>query len=206
MLRSVNIVRTMASQASVKLPLQLHGIEGRYASALFQAAAKQNQLDSVESELKRVVSAIQKDQSMKQFLENPLLSRDQKVKGVNQMLSSGGKYSEITKNFFAVLAENVRLRDTLKIADSFFQLMGAHRGEVVVHVTSAKPLDSKLQNQLKSVLQRTSLGKKADSVKIESKVNPAILGGLIVEFGEKTIDLSISSRLTKLNKMLTDSI
>lgn len=115
--------------------MALHGIEGRYASALYSAAAKSSKLESIESELKKINSSIQKDAKLKQFLKDPTLTRDQKAAGVQSML---GKYSDLTKNFFVVLAENRRLDETQKIIDSYFQLMSAHRGEVAVTVTTAK--------------------------------------------------------------------
>ncbi len=114
----------------------LHGLDGRYATALYSAAVKKQQLDAVESELKRIQQVVEKDTKLRNFLMNPILSRDQKSEGVNMMLSQ--KYSELTKNFFQLLAENRRLDETMKIIDSFMQLMSAHRGEVNVTVTTAK--------------------------------------------------------------------
>lgn len=184
--------------------MALYGLEGRYATALYSAAAKKQTLDTVESELKKVAGVIQKDKSVLDFLQNPILSRQAKKQGVTQML--GDRYSEVTRNFFNVLAENGRLSETPKIIDSFSALMAAHRGELTVTVTSAKPLDSRLTTQLKNVLTKSSLVKSSNSVKITSKVNPAILGGLVVEVGDKTIDLSIASRLAKLNKLITDAV
>jgi len=117
----------------------------------------------------------------------------------------GEKYSETTKNFFIVLAENSRLAETTKIIDAYQSIMTASRGEVPVTVISAKELDPKTLAQLK-----TSLGKFLDpnqKLIISNKVNPSILGGLMIEIGnDKTIDLSVASKLAKLNKLLTDAI
>ena len=181
----------------------MHGIDGRYATALFSAAQKTSQLETVESELKKVQQAIQKDEKMRLFLENPVLSSELKKQGVNSMLS---KYSELTRNFFGVLADNRRLNETGKIVDAYAELMGAHRGETTVTVTTAKGFDDKLQQQLKQVLAKSSLVKKGSQLKIVNKTNPSIMGGLIVEVGDKSIDLSVSSRLSKLNKLIQDTI
>lgn len=66
-------------------------------------------------------------------------------------------------------------------------------------------LDNKLRQRLESAIQKSeySQGKK---LKVVSKVNPDILGGLVVEIGERTIDLSVGNKVAKLNKMLTDSV
>lgn len=116
----------------------MHGLDGRYATALFSAASKAGQLDAVEQEIKRIHSAVNKDKKLLDFLNNPVLSREDKKQGVQIMLSQGGKYSDLTKNFFELLAENRRLDETMKIVDGFQQLMAAHRGEVTVNVISAK--------------------------------------------------------------------
>lgn len=181
----------------------MHGIDGRYATALYSAAAKQNQLETVEQELQKVKAVVQKDPKIRQFMENPVLSSESKKQGVEQLMA---KYSPLTRNFFGVLAENRRLNETEKIADAYSELMSAYRGETTVVVTTAKPFDQKLTAQLKNALAKGSLVKKGGAVKIVSKINPSILGGLIVEVGDKSIDLSISSRLSKLNKVLSETI
>ena len=123
--------------------MTLHGIDGRYATALFTAASKSSSVEKVESELKVIESAIKRDPALKTFLETPLVDRTAKKQGVASLLSKG-KYSTITKNFFDVLAENGRLDQTGKILAAYSQLMTASRGEVSVTVTSAKVIFNSL--------------------------------------------------------------
>ena len=86
----------------------------------------------------------------------------------------------------------------------FLELTGAHRGEVKIVITSAKPLDksfaSRLESTLKSSKYATTEGAKTTS--FEFKVNPAIQGGLTVDLGDRTIDLSVASRVNKFNALL----
>ncbi|RKP24118.1 OSCP/delta subunit of ATPase, partial [Syncephalis pseudoplumigaleata] len=117
-------------------PLMLHGIDGRYASALFTAAAKKNALDAVEGDLNRLKTAIEKDKDVQSFLGNPTIGRVQKRQGVDALLKKG-KYSEVTTNLFNLLAENGRLSETTKIIGAYQSLMMAHRGEVLAVITSA---------------------------------------------------------------------
>lgn len=116
--------------------MTLYGLDGRYATALFSAAAKQSQLPAVEQELNRIQAVITKTPALKDFLHNPILSREVKMNGVKELLAKN--YSELTRNFFQLLADNRRLDETSKIIESFSALMGAHRGEVPVTVTTAK--------------------------------------------------------------------
>ncbi|KAJ3116404.1 ATP synthase subunit O, mitochondrial, partial [Phlyctochytrium bullatum] len=202
MLRLPQSVR-MYSTATVQVPLVLHGIEGRYATALFTAASKTNSLDAVESDIQRIKGAIAKDAGLQTFLETPILDRTAKKEGVTSLLSKG-KYSEVTTNFFNLLAENGRLDHTSKIVGSFEQLLLAHRGEVPVVVTSAKELDAKLSRQVKDILQKSSLIEKNQKIIMSNKVDPSILGGLVIEIGDKTIDLSVSSKVSKLDRLLKE--
>jgi F-type H+-transporting ATPase subunit O len=91
----------------------------------------------VETEIKRIASVVQKDKKLQDFLNNPVLSREQKSEGVSQLML---KYSELTKNFFLLLAENRHLNETQAIANAFLELTAAQRGEVTVIVTTAKVL------------------------------------------------------------------
>ncbi|ORX94009.1 F1 complex, OSCP/delta subunit of ATPase [Basidiobolus meristosporus CBS 931.73] len=197
-------VRTFATAQNIKVPLTLFGLDGRYATALFTAAAKKNQLDAVESELTKLKQVIDKSEKVQFFLENPTLKREQKRAGIDMLLGDQ-KVSDITKNLFTVLAENGRLNETSKIINSFNSLMMAHRGEVLVTVTSAKSLKPAQLKQLQDSLTKGSLAG-SKKLTVQNKVNPTILGGLVIEFGDKTIDMSVSSKVAKLNKLLTDSI
>ncbi|KAI1312304.1 ATP synthase F0 subcomplex subunit OSCP atp5 [Mortierella claussenii] len=203
--RALQATRGYATAANVQVPLVLYGIEGRYATALYTAAAKKQALDAVEADLKQVKKVVEKDQKLREYLENPTINRIEKKSGVQQLLQAG-KYNDLTKNFFDALAENGRLYDTVKIINSYSSLMGAHRGEVQVTITSAKELDAKEIAKVKGYLAKSSFITSKQTLVVSNKVNPSILGGLVVEFGDKTIDLSVSSKINKLNQLLHESI
>ncbi|ORZ27291.1 OSCP/delta subunit of ATPase [Lobosporangium transversale] len=190
-----------AARRALQVPVVLHGIEGRYATALYTAAAKKQALDTVENDLKQVKRVVEKDSKLREFLENPTINRIEKKNGVQQLLSAG-KYNELTKNFFDTLAENGRLNDTVKIINSYGSLMSAYRGEVQVTITSAKELDAKEVAKIKGYLAKSAFVTSKQTLVVSNKVNPSILGGLVVEFGDKTIDLSVSSKINKLNQLL----
>ncbi|KAI8367924.1 OSCP/delta subunit of ATPase [Choanephora cucurbitarum] len=194
-----------AAPTSVKAPITLFGLDGRYATALYTAAARQNVLEAVEKDLKTLNQAVEKDESLKAFLENPTIHRGAKMQGINDILKKAGKPSQITQNFFETLAENGRLNQTSKVVEAFSELMSAHRNELPLVVTSAKALDKAALNKVVESLQKSNLaeGKK---LLVSNKVKPDILGGLLVEIGDKSIDLTVASKLAKLNKLITDSV
>lgn len=73
-------------------------------------------------------------------------------------------------------------------------------------VTSAQPLDNKTLNRLESAVAKSSYVGQGKKLKVTNAVNPDIVGGLVVEVGDRTIDLSVSARIAKMNKLLTDSL
>ncbi|RWR72678.1 ATP synthase subunit O, mitochondrial [Cinnamomum micranthum f. kanehirae] len=180
-----------------QVPLALFGGSGNYASALFLVAAKGNLLDEVESEILDLVEASKK---IHKGLSVPGGTR---VKVVQEIFSEAG-FSDVTKNFLAILAENGRLRHIESIAKSFVDLTMAHRGEVKAIVTTVIPLPPEEEKQLKETLQEIiGHGK---TVKLEQKINQSILGGLVVEFGQKLFDMSIRTRAKQMEKFLRDPV
>ncbi|KAG0740202.1 hypothetical protein G6F57_000185 [Rhizopus arrhizus] len=196
------LARGYAAPTSVKAPITLFGLEGRYATALYTAAARQNSLDAVEKDLSAFAQAIKKDEAFKSFLENPTVPRATKLSGLNGVVK---KSNELTTNLLDVLAENGRLSTLDKVIGAYGELMSAHRNELPLVVTSAKPLEKAALNKIVESLQKSKL---ADGKKllVSNKVKPDILGGVLVEIGDKSIDLTVSSKLAKLNKLVTESV
>ncbi|KAI8142529.1 OSCP/delta subunit of ATPase [Fennellomyces sp. T-0311] len=199
------LARGYAAAAQTKPPITLYGLDGRYATALFTAAARQNALDAVERDLTQLQNSISKDKAVQAFLENPTVTRQAKAEGINALLAKAGKVNPLTKNLFEVLNENSRLDQTAKVLSAYAELMSAHRNELPLIVTSAKELDKATLNKIADSLQKSKLseGKK---LLVSNKVKADILGGILVEIGDKSIDLTVSSKVAKLNKLVTDSV
>ncbi|NWZ17187.1 ATPO synthase, partial [Agelaius phoeniceus] len=117
-------------------PIQVYGLEGRYATALYSAASKQKKLEQVEKELTRVWSLL-KDPKLSSVVMNPHTKSSVKQKAVNDAMARE-KMSPITVNLMNLLAENGRLRYTPGIVSAFGKIMSAVRGEVVCTVTTAQ--------------------------------------------------------------------
>lgn len=115
----------------------MYSLEGRYASALFSAAAKKSQLPAIEAELIKIKQAIQKSSQLQKLLESPVIGRDIKKSYVSQLLTKE-KYSETMVNFFTILAENGRLILTGRVLAAFEEIMKAQRGQVDAKIISAK--------------------------------------------------------------------
>ncbi|KAF8813931.1 F1 complex, OSCP/delta subunit of ATPase [Phlegmacium glaucopus] len=190
-------------------------IASKYSKAVFGAALSKSPqtLTQVHTELSNVSNTIKANPEINTFVNNPTLSLQERNKGIQGLFAKlegtgakKGTYSEVTKNLFSVLSENGRLGEVEGVIEGFNELVAQHKGELTVTVTSASPLARDTLNRLETTLKQSQAAQAAKVLKITNKVNPAVLGGLIVDFGDKTIDLSVQSRVTKLNTVLTQSV
>ncbi|XP_050785683.1 ATP synthase subunit O, mitochondrial [Gopherus flavomarginatus] len=186
----------------VKPPIQVYGLEGRYATALYSAASKQKKLDQVEKELSRVLTLL-KDPKLSSVVVNPHVKSVIKQKTINDALVKE-KLSPITINFMKLLAENGRLQQTPDVISAFGKIMSAYRGEVLCSVTTANPLDEAGLAELKTAL--SGFLAKGEVLKLETKTDPSILGGMIVSIGDKYADMSTKSKIQKLTKIMRDTV
>ncbi|XP_070692930.1 ATP synthase subunit O, mitochondrial [Pempheris klunzingeri] len=196
---SSSVIRPSAKL--VKPPIQVYGVEGRYATALFSAASKQNKLDQVEQELGKVSTLI-KNPKISSIVMNPHVKRSIKQQTFTDALSKA-KVSPITINLINVLADNGRLTLTGDVITAFGKMMSAHRGEVICSVITAQPLDAASLADLKVALN--GFLQKGETIKLETKSDPSILGGMIVSIGDKYVDMSTKTKIQKLTKLIRDT-
>ncbi|OAX32384.1 OSCP, subunit 5 of the stator stalk of mitochondrial F1F0 ATP synthase [Rhizopogon vinicolor AM-OR11-026] len=188
-------------------------IAQKYSNALYSAAlAKSPQtLTKVQSELNTIATTINEVPDFKAFINNPTLSAKDRSSGLAVVYARAEStkkesVSDITKNLFAVLSDNGRLGETQGVIEGFNELVAKYRGELEVVVTSAAPLPRDISSRLETILKQSQTAQQAKSLKITNKVNPSVLGGVVVDFGDKSIDLSVSSRVNKLNSILQQSV
>lgn len=204
-IRSYASKAAASSSTAAKPPVQLFGLDGSYASALYTASAKASSIEQTEKSLASLNQLIQKDDKLSSILANPALSADDKKQAVD-IVSKQVSLDKTVTNFLEVLAENNRLNLISGISQQFEVLTNAYHGIVEATVTSAEELDKKTLNRLEAALQKSEYVGSGKTLKLENKINSDILGGLIVEVGDNTVDLSVSTKINKLNKMLTDNI
>jgi len=197
------IARSMSSATGVlRPPIQIFGLEGRYATALYSAASKLKQLDSVEKELIQVQEAIKKSPRLHQVITSPIISRGTMANALKDF-SAKAKVSAATANLLGVLAENGRLKKIDGVIAAFRTIMAAHRGEVVCEVTSARPLEASQRKQLEDVLKK--FVKPNETILLKASVDPTVLGGLVVSIGDKYVDLSVATKVKKYTNLIETS-
>nr|XP_046221500.1 ATP synthase subunit O, mitochondrial-like isoform X1 [Oncorhynchus gorbuscha] len=204
-------IRTGAAGASIQhvgsptsfdqAPIDVYGVGGRYATALFSAASKQKKLEQVEKEM-RTLSALIKDPKLSSIVMNPHVKRSLKLKFFGDAMTKAN-LSPITVNLITVLADNGRLTLTADVVGAFAKMMSAHRGEVICTVTTAHPLDEANLAELKVALN--GFLAKGETLILETKSDASILGGMIVSIGDKYVDMSTKTKIHKLTKIIRDS-
>lgn len=117
--------------------MQVFGIGGRYASALYSAAMKAKEVDAIEKELLGVQKAMREDKKFRDFIKDPTIKRSIKS---NAFDAVGKKFnlSKSTSNVLKLIAENGRLKNFDQIVSAYSVIMAAHRGEITCEVTTAE--------------------------------------------------------------------
>lgn len=188
-----------SSSSLVAPPVPVFGIEGRYASALFSAASKQNQLEQIDADFQKLDRLLTENKSIADFFRNPGVTREQRLASINEL-----GLSPMTKAVIETLIDNRREKKLTKFVTVMNRLMAANRGELLCRVITAKPLDDKLRNELNAVLKQFS--KQGEKVTMDTSVDPAIMGGMIVEIGDRYIDMSIASKIKTYTDILTSNV
>ena len=170
-------------------------LAGRYASALFDLARDERQIDAVGRSLEALNQGLADSRDLVELVESPLVSREEAGKAFAALAPKLG-IDPLTTNFLGVLAKNGRKGELRKVVGAFRRLAAEHRGETTAEVVTSRPLKDDQLAALKAQL-RARAGR---DVAIDATVDPNILGGIIVKLGSQRIDASIR---TKLNRLAT---
>jgi len=168
-------------------------LAGRYASALFDLARDQRQIDTVGRSLDALGQALLDSKDFAELITSPLVSREEAGKAFAALAPELG-LDAITTSFLGVLAKNGRKNELRPVIRAFRRLSAEHRGETTADVITARPLNDDQVAALKQQLQVRA----GRDVNIDSQVDPTILGGIIVKLGSQQIDASIRTKLNRL--------
>jgi F-type H+-transporting ATPase subunit delta len=168
-------------------------LAGRYASALFDLARDQRQIESVGQSLEALSEALVDSKDFNELVTSPLVSREEAGKAFSALAPQLG-LDPITTNFLAVLARNGRKRQLQSVIRAFRRLTAEHRGETIAEVVTARPLND---DQL-SALRQQLRARAGRDVNIDASVDGDILGGIVVKLGSQQIDASIRTKLNRL--------
>jgi len=170
------------------------GLAERYATALFELAEADNKLDPIATEMKELSALIGGSPDLTRLIRSPVISRRDQANAMAAILDKAGA-RKLTQKFVGLLAEKRRLFALPAIIAAFLAMLAQKRGEITAEVTSAKPLSKSQAAALADAL-KAAVGK---PVTLTARVDPGILGGLIVQVGSQMIDSSLRSKLRRLS-------
>lgn len=197
----------LASSSAKKSTLRLYGVDGTYATSLFNVAVKDSKINEVSASLNSLSNLLEQDQKLNDIFQNPALSLKDRQTVVDTVIKSRRSNLEPSvANFLNVLAENNRLNFFGKINENFAKLNDNYNGVVNASITTVEPLDGKSFKRIEKALTNSKFVGSGKSLKLSNITNPQIQGGLIIEIEDKTVDLSISARIQKLNRILEETV
>jgi F-type H+-transporting ATPase subunit delta len=170
------------------------GVAGRYASALFSLAVEQRETDAVASALAILDGLIAANPDLERLVRSPIFSAAEQVRGVSAVLDAAG-VGGIAANFVKLVATKRRLFAIRDMISAYNKLNDAFRGVARAEVTSAAPLSDAQVASLKETLRAASGGR---DVNLDTRIDPSIIGGLVVKLGSRMVDGSLKTKLNAI--------
>jgi F-type H+-transporting ATPase subunit delta len=164
-----------------------------YAEALFGVAKEKGNLDAIREQLGEFADALADNREMQLFFFSPYFSSAEKGDGLEKAIT--GAEPELV-NFLELLIDKHRMPVIFRMRRQFDSLWDKENKRLGVTVTSAVELDPEVAKRIGSEIEEQT----GNQVELESRVDPDILGGLVVQVGNMVLDTSIRNRLEKLRK------
>jgi F-type H+-transporting ATPase subunit delta len=174
---------------------------GRYATALFELALEAKALDQVKTDLDAFDKLVSDNADLARLVRSPVFGADEQLKALSAILDKAG-ISGLTANFLRVITANRRLNAAHDMIRAYRALVARHRGEITAEVTVAEPLSDNNYAALKDALKSVTGGKDID---FDVKIDPAIIGGLIVKVGSRMVDTSLRTKLNTIKLAMKEA-
>ena len=172
----------------------ISGMAGRYGNALFESARDNKAVDAVKANLDRFDAMITGSPDLNRLVRSPVFGADEQLRALAAILDKAG-IKGLAANFLRVITTNRRLFAVRDMIRAYRVLAARHKGEITAEVTVAEPLSDKNLDALRDALKSVTGGKDID---FDVKVEPAIIGGLIVKVGSRMVDSSLRTKLNAI--------
>jgi len=169
------------------------GVAGRYATALFELAREGRKLKQVEKDLGSLEAMLDGSADLTRLVRSPVFSAEDQARAMGAVLAKA-KIKGLTANFVGLIAKNRRLFALRDMIAAFRALLARERGEATADVATAAKLSAAQLKRLKTTL-KSALGQ---DVTVAARVDPELLGGLVVKVGSRMIDNSLKTKLDNL--------
>jgi F-type H+-transporting ATPase subunit delta len=177
----------------------ISGMAGRYATALFELALETETVDAVKADIDRFDALMGESEDLRRLVRSPAFAADTQGKALGAVLDKTG-IGGLTAQFLKVITANRRLFAVRDMIRAYRALVARHHGEVTAQVTVAEALSdahrAAITDSLKSVTGK--------DVGLDVKVDPAIIGGLVVKLGSRMVDSSLRTKLNSIKHAMKE--
>jgi F-type H+-transporting ATPase subunit delta len=176
------------------------GMAGRYATALFDLARETNAIDAVKADLERFDALVGESADLNRLVRSPVFSAAEQLQALSAVLERAG-IGSLAAKFLKLVTANRRLFAARDMVRGYGELVALHIGEVTAEITVAERLKDDHVAALKSALKAIS-GKDVD---LNVKLDPAIIGGLVVKLGSRMVDTSLRTKLNAIRHAMKEA-
>ncbi|KTT14747.1 hypothetical protein SB14R_24010, partial [Pseudomonas oryzihabitans] len=176
------------------------GVSGRYATALFELARDEQSVDQVRADLDKFEAMLNDSADLKRLVRSPVFAADAQLKALTAVLDKAGIAGTSAK-FLKVLTANRRLFAVADVIRAYRARVAKFKGEASAEVTVAEELSNKNLDALKAALKSVT-GK---DVALNVKVDPSIIGGLVVKLGSRMVDSSLRTKLNSIKNAMKEA-
>ena len=173
---------------------------GRYATALFELALEANAVEAVQADLDRFDALVTESTDLTRLVRSPVFSAEEQLQALSAVLDRAG-ISGLAANFLKLAASNRRLFAVRDMIKAFRALVAQYKGEVTAEVTVAESLKDQHVDALRAALKSVT-GKDVD---LDIKIDPTIIGGLVVKLGSRMVDSSLRTKLNAIRHAMKEA-
>jgi len=176
------------------------GVAGRYATALFELAREGDAVEAVKADLQRFDALVTESPDLARLVRSPVFSAEEQLHALSAVLERAG-IGGLTAQFLKLVTTNRRLFAVRDMVKGYRELVAQHKGEATAEITVAEMLKNDHVAALKSALKGVS-GKDVD---LDVKIDPAIIGGLVVRLGSRMVDTSLRTKLNAIKHAMKEA-
>jgi F-type H+-transporting ATPase subunit delta len=173
---------------------------GRYATALFDLAREAKAIDAVKADLERFDALVAESPDLSRLVRSPAFSADEQLQALSAVLDRAG-IGGLAAKFLKLVTANRRLFAVRDMVKAFRGLVANYKGEATAEVTVAEGLKDEHLDALRSALKAVS-GKNVD---LAVRIDPAIIGGLVVKLGSRMVDSSLRTKLNAIRHAMKEA-
>lgn len=172
----------------------------RYAKSLLDLAVERGQLEEVFADMQWMQAVCKSNRDFLTLLKSPVISGDKKIKIVDAV--AGGKLSKLTTAFHTLLTSKTREANLPEIAAAFIAQYKEYKNIHIVKLTTASPATDEVKNAITRQVKKTG---GFENIELEEKVDKDIIGGFVLQIGDKMIDASIAYDLREIAKQFENN-